>query len=165
MTLLRPIAATQKDVLRAHVTAYLTELKDLVDGDWDPAAYPFLDVQWSDWGRHPFFICVQDADVGFALVRDPQSTGTGLMQMTEFFIQPSHRGTGIASRAACAIFERFPGQWELQVHQRNPRAIRFWQSCIDKVAQGAPRIRQLDFDGEIKQHMMFDVADPLRQPS
>ena len=165
MRLLMPIAASQRDALRTHLTAYLTELKDLVNGDWDPADYPFLDVQWSDWGRHPFFICDEGVPVGFTLVRDPQSTGTGLMQLSEFYIQPTHRGTGIASLAACAVLERFPGTWELQVHQRNPRAIRFWRACIDKVAEGPLRERPLDFDGELKQHMMFVVPDPLRKPN
>ncbi len=109
MPLLTPIEASQKGLLRALLSEYLTELKALVDGDWDPANYPFLDVQWSDWGRHPFFICEGDTPVGFTLVRDPHSTGTGLMQVGEFFIQPHLRGTGIAKRAACAVFERFPG--------------------------------------------------------
>lgn len=158
MVYLRPIPESEREALAAMLEDHLTELATLVDGDWDPAHYPFLDAQWSELGRHPLFIHTSGENVGFAIVRDPRSTGSGLNQMSEFYVVPAYRGTGLAAGAARAVFGRFPGRWELQVHERNERAQRFWLKCIEEVSRKSPKVRNLDFNGELKQHYLFEVA-------
>jgi len=158
VALLTPIAASDRDVLSQLLSEYLRELAALVNGDWDPDAYPFLDAQWTEVGRHPLFIRASEEIVGLALVRDPMSTGSGLNQMADFYVKPAQRGTGLAARAARAIFKRFPGRWELQVHDLNKRGIEFWLRCIEEVSTVPPKTRLLDFQGELKHHYLFDVA-------
>jgi len=133
---------------------YLTELGRLVGGDWDPQDYAWLDVQWSEPGRHPFFILFEGERVGFALVRESQSTGTGLIQMGEFYLGGSHRGTGLAGRAAGALFRRFPGRWEFSAHLGNPRAVQFWQRIIEAECGAKPQMRTVD---DVR-FFSFDVA-------
>ena len=158
MTLIRPATLDDRPQLQALLLDYLTELRDLVDGDWNPEEYPFLDVQWTESGRHPLFIRSSGANVGFAIVRDPMSTGTGLHQLTDFYLRTEHRGTGLATRAAHTVFRRFPGRWELQVHTQNERGAQFWCRCIEQISSAPPRVRDLDFDGEIKKHYLFEVG-------
>jgi predicted acetyltransferase len=158
MVCLRPIPESEREALAAMLEDYLTELATLVDGDWDPAHYPFLDVQWSELGHHPFFICSGTERVGLALVRDPHSTGTGLTQVSEFYVAPEYRSTGLADRAAIALFRRFPGQWELTVHVINARADRFWLRCIRAAGVGSPKVRTLEEEGGTVRQYLFDVA-------
>jgi len=42
---------------------------------------------------------------------------------------------GVGRHAAVAIFRRFPGAWELQVHPRNSEAVSFWTSAVRAVAR------------------------------
>ena len=157
MSVLVPVPRSEKSILKALITEYLTELRGLVDAHWNPEIYPFLDAQWTEPGRHPFFIRKSNANVGLVIVRDPISTGTGLTQLSEFYVIPRHRGTGLAMRAAHATFRRFPGQWELQVHKRNERGRRFWRTCIEQISTMPPKVRDLNFDGEEKEHHLFKV--------
>jgi predicted acetyltransferase len=158
MLSLRLVSASEREALSGMLEDYLTELASLVGGDWDPANYPFLDAQWSELGRHPFFICRGSEPVGLALVRDPHSTGTGLTQIGEFYVAPEHRGTGLADWAATALFRRFPGRWELTVHASNARADRFWLRCISAACVGRPRVRALQAEGDTVRQYLFDVA-------
>jgi hypothetical protein len=81
--------------------------------------------------------------VGFAFIRDPASTGSAEHQLAEFYIEPDSRRLGIGRRAAAAIWRRFPGQWELQVHARNSAAVQFWASCAEAEAGEAPQLREV----------------------
>jgi predicted acetyltransferase len=137
---------------------YLQELSELVDGDWDSAAYPFLDEQWSEPGRHPFFIVHKAVRAGLLLVRDERSTLTEWRQIAEFYIAPDFRATGLAQAAAQAAFEFFPGHWELTVHQDNTRAVRFWQRCAATTSIGGV---QLDAaDGIVRLRFDAGLAGP-----
>jgi predicted acetyltransferase len=158
MALLRLATPADRSEFKSLLLDHLTELSELVDGNWDHEEYPFLDVLWSEPGRHPLFIRSSEANVGFAIVRDAMSTGTGVHDLAEFYLRTEHRGTGLATRAAHTIFLRFPGRWELQVHTQNERADRFWARCIEEVSITPPRIRDLDLNGELKKHYLFEVS-------
>jgi predicted acetyltransferase len=142
-------AATQSDVgvIRAMLDHYLGELsghREVPVGATNSASYPYLDAYWSEPGRHAFLIRSGGRVVGFALIRDPDSTGSATHQLAEFFIEPESRRLGIGRGAAAAIWQRFPGQWELRVHARNAAAVRFWSSSAEAASGSAPQIHEID---------------------
>jgi predicted acetyltransferase len=106
----------------------LSEHRDVPVGATDSARYPYLDAYWSEPGRHAFLIKRSGDIVGFALVRDPASTGSAIHQLAEFYIKPESRRSGIGHHAVLAIWEKFPGEWELQVHAQNSSAVRLGAS-------------------------------------
>ena len=125
---------------------YLRELsshREVPVGPTDSASYPYLDAYWSEPGRHAFLIRSNGRPVGFALIRDPRSTDSALHQLAEFYIEPESRRLGIGRRAAAAIWQRFPGQWEVQVHARNSAAVQFWASCVEAEAGQAPQVHEV----------------------
>jgi predicted acetyltransferase len=125
---------------------YLQELdrhRDVCVGATDSASYPYLDAYWSEPGRHAFLIRSDGRVVGFAFIRDPASTGSAGHQLAEFYIEPDSRRLGIGRRAAAAIWRRFPGQWELQVHARNSAAVQFWAACAEAETGEAPQLREV----------------------
>jgi len=144
---LREAQSSDRDHLDALLARYLRELAQYGNA---PAAtrsdrYPYLDAYFSESGRHPFLIRRDDKIAGFVLVRDPVSTGT-VWQVAEFYVTPESRRMGIGRAAITAIWQQFPGEWELQVHSRNETARQFWKSCVESVADGQPAVREIDAD-------------------
>ena len=157
---LEPIRHTDKRALQAMLVDYLHELSELADGDWDAASYPFLDEQWSEPGRHPFFIVHKAVRAGLLLVRDERSTLTEWRQIAEFYIAPDFRGAGVAQAAAHAACECFPGHWELTVHQDNTRAVRFWQRFAATTSIGG--VQMDTADGIVRLRFEAGLAGPSR---
>jgi predicted acetyltransferase len=62
--------------------------------------------------------------------------------MAEFFIVRGCRRRSVGTRAAAAIWNRFPGRWEVRVRGRNEKAREFWGEAIrdftGKTAQSTP---------------------------
>jgi predicted acetyltransferase len=156
------IEAAQSDVglLRPMLDRYLRELsghREVPVGATDSASYPYLDAYWSEPGRHAFLIRSGGRAVGFALIRDPASTGSSTHHFAEFFIEPESRRLGIGRRAAAAIWQRFPGDWELQVHSRNATAVRFWSSSAKAAAGTAPQIQEVQAPDGRRIQLSFHV--------
>ena len=144
-TAIELVAASGSDagLIELLLDEYLGELsahRDLPIGATDSDSYPHLDAYWSDPGRHAFIIQRGDQAVGLALIRDPTSTASAVHQLAEFYIKPENRRLGVGRRAILAIWKRFPGQWELQVHARNSAAVQFWESCAEAATSEAPQV-------------------------
>ena len=149
------------DLINLLLDEYLLELgsyRDIPNGATNSASYPYLDAYWSEPGRHVFIIQHGGHSVGFALIRDPTSTKSAVYQLAEFYIKPESRRLGIGRRAVRAIWKRFPGQWELQVHTRNSAAVQFWESCLEAVTSEPPKVREVQGrDGRrIQFHFSFE---------
>ena len=141
MLSVRPIEVNERARLQALLYEYLTELKALVDGDWDPTAYPWLDAQWSDPSRRPFFILVDEQPVGLALVRGREEDGAQTHEIAEFYLAPRHRRNGLATQAITQLCHRFPGRWTLTTHVANETAVSFWTRVTSKLAHSEPTIQ------------------------
>lgn len=91
---------------------------------------------WRRRGSHHFVLRVDGRPAGFALVRERADfAGAGVREISEFFVLRKYRRRGVGTRAARALFARFPGPWEIAVLAWNP-ARRFWRDLIRRVAAG-----------------------------
>lgn len=125
---------------------YLPELarhRERSTGAIDAASYKYLPLYWTDSGRHAFTIVVEGQLAGFLLVRQVGEGAAPVSQVSEFYVRPSFRRRGVGRAAARAIWERFPGAWELQVHGRNAGAAAFWRTCIEEIADGSVEVREV----------------------
>lgn len=148
-------------LIEALLDEYLRELsehREVAVGATDSASYPYLDAYWSERGRHAFLVRQGGRIVGFALVRSPGSTGSDTHQLAEFYVEPQSRRCGIGRHAVLAIWERFPGRWELQVHARNTVAVRFWSSCAQLAAIGPIRVRAVRSEDGQRMQLNFSVG-------
>jgi predicted acetyltransferase len=139
------IDSRERAALYAAADRYLAELKEhreIAVGATDAASHPYFPLLWSEAGRHPFWICADRERVGFALVRRIASELTTLSQMSEFFVETEHRRGGVGGRTAAAVFRRFPGPWELQVHWRNHAARHFWARCVELASGGVFEVEE-----------------------
>ncbi len=135
-----------RGIISSLLDGYLHELaahREVAVGATDSCSYRHLDAYFSEPGRHAFLIRCDGKVVGFALIRDPASTGR-VWQVAEFYVTRGSRRTGVGRMAIVNIWRRFPGDWELQVLARNTTALRFWASCIEASAQEIPEVTEVE---------------------
>ena len=79
---------------------------------------------------------MEDKLVGFVLVSRHAFLPGNEQSISEFFIMRKYRRQGVGLKAAHAIFDRFPGKWEVQEIDCNEPAHRFWIKVIDSYTNG-----------------------------
>ena len=141
-----PAGLHEKTALRNLMELYVYEFSDMEGLDVDDSGlfgYRYLDLYWTESGRHPFLIRVEDKLAGFALVRqgpsltDKSTSSEGACtHMAEFFILRKYRRHGVGARAARELFDRFPGHWEVSEIPENTPAIAFWRKVIGEYSGG-----------------------------
>lgn len=127
MTTLRKITKNEKDILNNLLVEYLLELLPN-----DHPQYKFLDRYWLEKDRYPFFIYFESNMVGFVLLNRVHSIPQHPIpySIAEFYIKPKFRKKGIGKSAAIQCFNRFPGNWEVQIFSNNIAGIHFWRKTI-----------------------------------
>ena len=147
-----------RDWIEAIYDEYLDSLSDLNTGLFPSvgADTPQRDEIFASWfateHAHPLLI-VQGAErVGFALVTRPRIIAKGErpvdFYLSEFFVREPHRLIGIGRHAAALIFDRFAGEWEIVVYQRNPASVAFWRAVLAGYSRG--RFSEISRHGEIR---------------
>lgn len=117
-----------RPVLLRLLELYVYDFSELAGWDVDEHGefgYQWLDHYWTDEDRHPFLVRAGDAIAGFALVMSGQPH-----DMAEFFVLRRHRRSGVGVAAARAVFDRFPGDWQVRQRVWNPAATAFWRRAI-----------------------------------
>ena len=88
--------------------------------------YPHLDAYWSEAGRSPYLIRVDDELAGLALVSRVEAD----WYVSEFLVLPKFRRTGVGTRAAREVFAAHLGSWRVHQVAHNEQATRFWRLAI-----------------------------------
>ena len=138
-------AATPTDtlVLDRLLQLYEYDFSEYGGVDVDSSGvFPTVDTQ-TIWGPddHTFFIRVGGSLAGFALVTGHESyLGNGDTHLlSEFFVMRKYRRRGVGEHAARALFDRFPGRWELGTARGNVAAQAFWRSVLGRYTDDAYR--------------------------
>ena len=135
-SVLRPLTAENRDAFRRMVQDYMAEIA------------PGLDVPtpgqmakwWTNADRHAFEIATPEM-VGFALVLH---LSDGSHELSEFYIVPDHRRSGLGRAAVAELVPRFPGRWRLGLASGSANARTFWpaalKSCstVSRILRGPP---------------------------
>jgi predicted acetyltransferase len=89
-------------------------------------------------GWYVFLIKVEGKLAGFAIVtRHAAYIGDGeTWLMDEFFVVRKYRRRGVGAYVACALFDRFPGRWEVSQWPTNLPAQAFWRTVIGRYTEG-----------------------------
>ncbi len=99
--------------------------------------YPYLHHYWTaqgnEEGRVPYIILVEGELAGFALKASHSCLGrtASVSNVSEFFVLRRWRGRGVGRSAAWALFDRYPGTWEVAQLRTNAPAHAFWLQVID----------------------------------
>jgi predicted acetyltransferase len=134
-----PASSSDRPVLAALLQLYLYDFSEIVALDVDEQgvySYPYLDDYWTEPGRRAFLIRSGGRLAGFALVRTLEAGDDPLFQLAEFFIMRRFRCRGLGRAAAVAVFDRFPGRWEVGQVAENTAARSFWRRVIGDYTGG-----------------------------
>ena len=128
-------AGEQEPIMANLLELYIhgfTEIILFKVGEDGRFGYPDLPLYWTEPGRHPFLVRVDDHWAGFVLVRrgSQVSGDENVWDMTEFFVLRGYRRLGVGTNVAHDVWRRFPGKWEVRVIVRNERALSFWRDAI-----------------------------------
>lgn len=105
-----------------------------------------LESYWTDADRSVWFIRVDGALAGFALLNTASHCGRAVdFNMGELFVARTYRRLGVGMRAAMEVITRHPGQWEIAVGARNAPAKAFWTRVI--AAANVADVETLEGDG------------------
>jgi predicted acetyltransferase len=92
--------------------------------------------RWPEgWTGKGFKIVAEDEIAGFCLVRFYTDGTTQINDIGEFFIVRKWRGKGLGKQAGHAIFNKFPGKWQVRQMLDNRPAQSFWRKVIADFAE------------------------------
>jgi predicted acetyltransferase len=157
----RQAGETEQGQIEELLSDYLAELsqhREICVGATSAAEYRYLKDYWSDSSRFPFTLWANSELAGFAFVRRTEEDQEPVFQVAEFFVKRKYRRSGIGRAAVTNIWQRFPGQWELQVMNRNASAVQFWERCISQQAKSWKVEEIVAPDGR-RQFFRFEVAE------
>jgi predicted acetyltransferase len=129
-----------------------SEFHDVEIGEDGRFVYNDLPLYWSEPGRHPFLVWVDDKLAGFVFVKKgSEVSGNGnVWDMAEFFVLRAYRRRGVGTRLGHEVWRQFPGAWEVRVMESNVAALNFWPQAISK------------FTGENIEAVSFEKGAPAR---
>lgn len=105
----------------------MTNYYDDVMDDQGNYHYGYFDSYFEEPDRYAFFLVEGDTLVGFAMVNPYSYLGKAPNHvLAEFTVFPMYRGRGLATEGAQALFDRFPGSWEIKFNERNTAAKALW---------------------------------------
>jgi predicted acetyltransferase len=111
-----------------------------LDVDDDDARFriPAVDAYFTEPRYQAFFVTVDSRMAGLALVRGASRlTGDdGVWDMAEFFVLRKYRRRGVGAHAACALFDRLAGRWEVRQRPENVAATAFWRRTVARYTGG-----------------------------
>jgi predicted acetyltransferase len=162
---LRRVDHAERPVFDPLVDEYLAELsghREFPVGPADAASYEYLPLYWEEPGRHPFWILASGTRVGFVLIREVEEESLAeeesIVEMSDFYIGPAFRRSGLGRVTLSEVWRRFPGSWRLQVHLRNKAGLAFWPRCIEEHACADLRVREVSEEDGRRLEYQFEIA-------
>ncbi len=92
--------------------------------------YKWFDAYFKDSDRDAYFIKDGDKYLGFVFVNENLKFLEKGKCIAEFLILPRYRRNHIGKRVAFEIFDKYPGDWEVQPMENNRVAYSFWENTI-----------------------------------
>lgn len=130
-----PALPEQAPVLANLIELYAHDFSAFMDLELDDDGrfgYRQLPLYWTEARRHPFLMKANGQLAGFVLLQQGSqlSGDADIWDVTEFFVVRRYRRLGVGRQAAHAVWQQFPGQWEVRVIDRNQKAQAFWARAI-----------------------------------
>ena len=109
----------------------------------------------------PYLILVDGYPAGFNLVAARSRLPAGIdadFMVHEFFVLNSHRGKGVAERAAIEGFDRHRGKWGIVTWPTHARAIAFWRRVVGSYTSNGYSEQEADLSWGRRVALIFDNA-------
>jgi len=161
VVLLKKVSIENKNVLKNLLELYLYDFSQFDKCDVNSHGlygYKYLDHYWTEPGRHPYFITVNDNLAGFAMVNDHcyLCKPGEARSVSEFFVMKKYRRIGVGYAAARKVFDLFPGKWEIVQHPENKPSMEFWEKIVSELTRGQYRKLEAETEAWTGQALIFN---------
>lgn len=129
--MLEKITSYNSSIFDQLVQEYEREFSSITGKKPDKNGKYALDSDWSS-PNEGFYWIENDQVVGFCIKIEIGSSS----DISEFYVIPSYRKKGIGERMAFAVFDLFPGKWQVRQIEGAEEAKQFWRKIIRKYTQG-----------------------------
>lgn len=155
------VIETEKSVLRHLMELYAYDFSEFDGADVNEHGlygYSYFDHYWTEEGRQPFFIRVDEELAGFVLVNEYYYLvkEPGTKSVAEFFVMRKYRRKGIGKKIAFQIFDKYRGHWEFIQHGGNQPSKIFWERVINEYTNGDYRQEKVRTESWAGQAFLFD---------
>ncbi|PDH40836.1 MAG: GNAT family N-acetyltransferase [OM182 bacterium MED-G24] len=138
---IRVASEQQRPIPERTLHLYLHDLSEFTGEEAGPKVrfdYDLLIRYKREDGRYPRLFFSGEIPCEFALIRSMSSDDQAkhVYQMAEFFVMRAYRRTGIGERAACLLFDAFPGELCVAQEKENTGATTFWRRVIEYYTGG-----------------------------
>ena len=127
---LRPVPPEERATLENLLEKYNYEFSQYDRAPFDETGlyhYRYLDLYWTEDSRFPYFIRVDGALAGFALINAwPECDRPLDHAVAEFFVSYNYRRGGVGTEVMRQLFQRHKGRWQLKYHPKNTASAAFW---------------------------------------
>ncbi|MDQ3693233.1 MAG: GNAT family N-acetyltransferase [Chloroflexota bacterium] len=135
---LRQVRTEERALTQRLFEFYLYDFSELEHSDVDeegwfvPSSRPWLERYWTEPGKHALLLRVDGKPAGFVLLDESSPiAGSGQRRFIgAFFVARAYRRRGFGGAMALAVFQRFPGAWQVLQVRANAAAQAFWRRII-----------------------------------
>jgi predicted acetyltransferase len=132
-------AVEQKPALAELIQLYRSDLHVLNGAaNGAPQCHEPIDANVAGAGQQMYVLFSGDTVVGFALLdrRSRWRQQFDGYSIVDLFIKHCYRRQGFGRASAIALFDRFPGRWEVSSCAENVPGQIFWRSVVDRYTNG-----------------------------
>ena len=127
-----PITTENASIFDFFAQDYEAEFSALTHKEPNATGQFALEADWH-LPNQGFYLFNQEKPTGFVI---RAQTEEGRSDIAEFYILPCYRKRKCGTYLACAIFDRFPGPWQVRQLQAANEAIAFWRATIQAYTGG-----------------------------
>lgn len=135
------VSVNKKAGLKKYFNDYLIELSLFdptikIDERGVPV-YRWYDCYWTEKGRYPFLLNIDDQFAGLALVRELSPDN---YEISEFYVKPAFRKNNNALDFAVKITRLLGGTFVFSARLNNVKAVKFWDKFAAKFPRGGSSV-------------------------
>lgn len=96
--------------------------------------YKYFDLYFTDNDRYAYFIKEYDTNkiLGFVMINKYMQKYKEGHSIAEYLVIPKYRRNKIGKQIAFEVFDKFPGNWEVEPSYNSEKAYSFWKKTISE---------------------------------
>jgi predicted acetyltransferase len=128
---IEPITDKNSHIFEVFEQDYEAEFSAITRKEPDAEGRFAIEATWEP-PNQGFYLFIREKPAGFAI----KGTIEKRSDIAEFYILPLYRKKGFGKAFAFALFDLFPGSWQVRQIPTAKEAIAFWRIVIDEYTKG-----------------------------
>jgi len=160
------VKENDKSILKKLLELYDSEPNDYEEKEEckrEPYEYKYLEHYFSQKNWWAYFIMANDDYAGFVMINPMAEVSDAETDysISEFFVMPKYRRTGVGRFAVYKTLDTHKGKWQLTRDPRDKNSVSFWNKIIDEYTNGNFEVKEscqsvtFTYSGGVKGDVFF----------